>query len=132
MDRVFVDTGFWYAFANANDVNHNRALRLLDESRRLVTTNYILDETITLTLIRSGYRQALILGELLWQAQLADIVRVTEEDERKAWALFKQYDDKRFSFTDCTSFAVMLRLDITVALSFDADFSQTGLFIPAP
>jgi predicted nucleic acid-binding protein len=131
MEQVFVDTGFWYAFANEKDVNHARALRLLDEPRRLVTTNYILDETITLTLIRSGYRQAVTLGEVLWQAQLADIVRVTEEDERRAWALFKQYDDKRFSFTDCTSFAVMLRLGITVALSFDDDFSQTGLFVQA-
>ncbi len=132
MDFVFVDTSAWYALANERDVNHSLARQFLDENRRLVTTNFIIDETITLILIRVGHRQALSVGEQLWEGQLASIVRVTRDDEQVAWQLFKQYDDKTFSFTDCTSFAVMSRLKLRHAFTFDADFAQTGQFIQMP
>ncbi len=132
MDLVFVDTSAWYALANEKDINHHLAQQFLAENIRLVTTNFIIDETITLTLIRAGYRQALSVGEQLWNGQLASIVWVTRDDEQAAWELFKQYDDKTFSFTDCTSFSVMSRLGLNHAFTFDIDFTQTGQFIQVP
>jgi predicted nucleic acid-binding protein len=74
MDLVFVDTSAWYALANEKDINHHLAQQFLAENIRLVTTNFIIDETITLTLIRAGYRQAFSVGEQLWNGQLASIV----------------------------------------------------------
>jgi len=132
MERVFVDTSAWYALLNARDVRHERALQLLDETYRLVTTNYVIDETITLTLIRAGYRQAVSVGDMLWSGKASEIVRITEEDEQAAWRMFKQFDDKQFSFTDCTSFVVMQRMGITLAFTFDDDFARTGLFVCLP
>ena len=132
MERIFVDTGVWYALANARDVNHEQAVQLVNGSHRLITTNYVLDETITLSRMRMGHHQALTIGELLWSEDLAEIIRISEEDELEAWRLFKQFDDKRFSFTDCTSFAVMLRLKIFTVFTFDEDFARTGLFICIP
>jgi len=132
MDFIFVDTSAWYALANERDINHPLARQFLDEDRWLVTTNFVIDETITLILIRVGHSQALSVGEQLWKGQLASVVRVTRDDERVAWQLFKQYDDKTFSFTDCTSFAVMSRLGLRYAFTFDADFTQTGQFIQVP
>lgn len=41
------------------------------------------------------------------------------------WMAFR-YRDKRFSFTDCTSFVVMQELKIARALSTDAHFRQMG------
>lgn len=132
MDLVFVDTSAWYALANEKDINHYLAQQFLAENIRLVTTNFIIDETITLTLIRAGYRQALSVDEQLWNGQLASIVWVTRDDEQAAWELFKRYDDKTFSFTDCTSFFVMSRLGLSHAFTFDIDFTQTGQFIQVP
>jgi len=34
--------------------------------------------------------------------------------------------DKRWSFTDCTSFVLMQNLGIRKALTFDANFRQAG------
>jgi hypothetical protein len=132
MHAVFVDTSAWYALAADKDVNHSLARNFLAESNILVTTNFIIDETITLTRVRVGYKSALWMGNRLWSGQLAAIISVTRDDEQSAWQLFKQYNDKRFSFTDCTSFAVMSRLGLADAFTFDADFIQTGQFRRVP
>jgi uncharacterized protein len=132
MNPVFVDSSAWYALANEKDVNHLRSRDFLAEPKRLLTTNFVIDETITLTLIRVGHRQAVSVGEQLWRGKVASIVWITREDEEAAWELFKQYDDKSFSFTDCTSFVIMARLDLSHVFTFDEDFSQTGQFISVP
>jgi predicted nucleic acid-binding protein len=54
------------------------------------------------------------------------IERVTEQDEEEAFAIIDRYADKDFSYTDATSFAIMQRLGISVALSYDRHFTQFG------
>ena len=53
-------------------------------------------------------------------------------DESKAWEIFVRYEDKGFSFTDCTSFAIMERLKIDTVFVFDDHFIQYGKFIVIP
>jgi hypothetical protein len=48
---------------------------------------------------------------------------VTTADMEAAWAISKQFTDQTFSLVDCTSFAVMERLGLTRAASFDRDFA---------
>lgn len=129
---VFVDTSAWYATIDPNDPDYLRALRLLTSRPRLITTNFIVDETITLVLKRLGYLHALTLGESLWSGRLARLVYVSKADQRAAWDLFKRYDDKVFSFTDCTSFVVMERLGLLHAFAFDEHFEQVGRFVRVP
>ena len=129
---VFVDTGAWYALQDADDRWHEAALRFFDAMPRLITTNFVIDETITLLSRNLGHGAALAVGEKLWTGALAQIVRVSRADEQAAWNLFKRYDDKTFSFTDCTSFAVMERLGLREAFTFDDHFAQTGQFIRVP
>ena len=43
-----------------------------------------------------------------------------------ALVLLERFDDQDFSFTDATSFAVMRRLGIAVAFTFDDDFMRAG------
>ena len=43
-----------------------------------------------------------------------------------AWELFKKYDDKKFSFTDVTSFQITRELNIGKAFSYDWHFEQAG------
>ena len=59
--ELFVDTSTWMAIADANDVNHPAAVAFQSQMsgpRRLIVTNYILDELYTLILMDLGYRQA--------------------------------------------------------------------------
>ena len=51
----------------------------------------------------------------------------------RARELFFRYRDKRFSFTDCTSFALMRELRLTTVLTTDAHFKQMGFSLcPGP
>jgi predicted nucleic acid-binding protein len=129
---VFVDSSAWYALGNARDKNHLAAKRFLDAGHRLLTTNFVIDETITLVLVRKGYQAAVDLGEQLWSEEQARIVWLSRADQRAAWQLFKRYSDKEFSFTDCTGFVLMERLGLTHAFAFDEHFDQTGQFARVP
>ena len=129
-NRIFVDTSAWYAIIDKNDLDHAVAvakIHILD--RPLVTSNYVLDEILTLLKTRSGSTIAVPFGQKLWNQEVSTLVRITEEDEARAWGIFCQYEDKGFSFTDCTSFALMERLEINTAFAFDDHFVQYGTFV---
>ena len=99
---VFVDTGAWFASLVRRDPDH-RAAAMRQNRALLVTTDYILDELLTLLKMRESYRVAVAAGEALWQQRAARIEHVTVEDVARAWEVFRQYHDKDWSFTDCTS-----------------------------
>ena len=130
---VLVDSSAWFALKDTKDPHHNTAIQFLATfTGRLITTNFVIDETVTLTLYRLGYPVARELGQELWAKKYANIVYISKADQRAAWELFKKYDDKEFSFTDCTSFVVMERLGLVHAFAFDEHFEQTGQFIRLP
>jgi hypothetical protein len=59
---VFVDTSAWYALQDANDRWHKAALRFLSTKPRLITTNFFIDETITLLSRTPGARHSFGYG----------------------------------------------------------------------
>ena len=133
MPYIFVDTGAWYALLDKSDANHHAAVKLKDSLiHPLVTSNYIVDEVITISRNRLGYEVAVEIGQKLWDESIANLIRVIPQDEKKAWEIFVTYHDKTFSFTDCTSFALMERIGITEAFAFDEHFTQYGRFIVLP
>jgi len=127
---VFVDTSAWYALVDKSDRDHTSAVNSVRNlTRPLITTNYVFDETLTLIKVKLGTRIAIDFGRKLWNQELAMRILVTKKDEQRAWDLFSQYDDNGFSFTDCTSFAVMERMKIDTAFVFDDHFTQYGKFL---
>ncbi|MGQ0632979.1 MAG: type II toxin-antitoxin system VapC family toxin [Planctomycetaceae bacterium] len=127
MNRIFVDSSAWCAFFNRDDPDLERVSEYLDTFEgRLVTSNFVFDETVTFCGSRLGHSRAAQAGEMLRDPEVVDLVRVDPYDESSAWALFLKRSDKRYSFTDCTSFVLMRRLGIERALAFDADFRREG------
>lgn len=130
---VFVDTSAWYALLDRRDRNHPAAVRLVQEyGCPFVTSTYVFDETVTLVRAHLGHATAVRFGDRLWKEEIARLVRVSSEDEMRAWAIFGHFADKGFSYTDCTSFALMERLHIDSAFTFDAHFVQYGRFVNLP
>lgn len=127
MERLFVDTGAWYAYFNAEDPDHDAVADVLEDERwHLVTSSYVLDETVTLVLTRRGHGPAVRAGSALRDPRTVALDRVAGRDEDAAWELFKARPDKGYSFTDCTSFVLMDRLGIEAALATDPHFEREG------
>ncbi len=126
MRRVFVDTSAWFAAAFAGDPDHEHVSSALMSEQRLVTSNFVLDETVTLCAAKLGHDVAARVGALMLDTDEVDLVRLTAADELKAWELMLDRPDKRYSFTDCTSFVLMRRLGIDVAIALDDHFRQEG------
>ncbi len=130
---VFVDTGAWFAAITPTDPNHTSIADWMDTSNApLLTTDYVVDETLTLLRARGENKRALIIGEQFFTSDLATIYRLTEADLFAAWEIFRDYNDKDWSFTDCTSKVVMEKFGVTKALAFDFHFRQFGTVLVVP
>ena len=134
MRRILVDTSAWDALVDSGDPNHEQALSFRNEIAgqcRLVVTNYILDELFTLLLMNVGHQRTVEVKrklDVLEQHGIIEVVWVSEELARRAWAVFERFNvDKRWSFTDCVSYVVMKQDDISEAFAFDHHFEQMGL-----
>ena len=128
MNYVFVDTGAWYPYLDRKDPDHHLAAGILEQySAQLLTTNFVMDEAITLLRYRAGTAVAIQFGELLFSGAVSKIVHVSRQDQQKAWKLFQKYNGHCFSYTDCTSFVVINRLKISTTIAFDSDFREYGL-----
>ena len=132
---MFVDTGAFFAILDDSDHNHRAALaimrRLATRPTQLITSNFVLAETHALTLARIGRSTALRFIDELDNSG-TQVVRVTAADERAAREIIRRYDDKRFSFTDATSFSIMDRLRLDRAFAFDVNFRQYGKQVLQP
>lgn len=127
MERLFVDTSGWYALLNRADGAHGAMAALLDSwSGRLISSSFVFDETVTLVRTRIGHAAAVRVGDLLLGGSVAAVVEVETRDLDAAWQQFRRDDDKSYSFTDCTSFAVMRRLGIACVAGLDEHFRQAG------
>jgi predicted nucleic acid-binding protein len=119
---LFVDTSMWYAAANANDVDHALAREILGSGEPLVTTDHVIIESWLLL----NSRRHPGLADRFWNGLrrgAAHIEPTTPSDLEVAWQIGERYPDQDFSIIDRTSFAAMMRLGVTRAASFDADFS---------
>lgn len=98
---------------------------------RPILSCFIVAETHALLLSRAGRRvAATTLAEI--DRDDITVIRVREADEQRAREIIYQCDDKDFSLTDATSFAVMERLHIVHAFAFDHHFTQFGVTILGP
>ena len=132
--KIFIDTSAWVALENRKDIHYEQAVLFKDEIKnkryRIYTSNFVQDETYTLLLANIGYERAIESAKrirTLKDKGLLHVIRVTEDIEESAWGIFERFNrDKFWSFTDCTSKAIMELLDIKETFSFDRNFEQMG------
>jgi predicted nucleic acid-binding protein len=92
-----------------------------------VTTDYCVDETLTLLVARKRPGLAVHAGQFFFHEDLLTLHFVTDEQVRRAWIVFQQRASAGWSFTDCTSKVVIDELDIKTVLALDAHFQQFGI-----
>ena len=129
---IFIDTSAWYALEVEDDVNHVAACKFLSNLASgkhgvSITTDYVLDEALTLLRSRRDLASATTFIDKIKKSKSVRVFWIDEGLFEKALVIFQKSDHKSWSFTDCTSFALMRELSISEAFTFDGHFREAGL-----
>jgi predicted nucleic acid-binding protein len=135
MRKVFFDTWGWVAIAHKNDSHNKEVTRFYNElilnKTRLVTSDYILAESITLLRARTELTGVTNFFDTILTASKVGGIIIEKIDNvrwQKSWELSKKYKDKpHISFHDFSSFVVMKELGIKDALTADRRFEEIGM-----
>lgn len=131
MKSVFIDTSAFVALRNSSEAEHEKARSalagLIANGVALFTSNYVFAETYTALMVRVGRSEAIEWGRRFRDGGAIDLVHLDRTTEQRAWEILERHDDKRWSYVDATSFALIERDGASEAFAFDAHFAQRGL-----
>lgn len=139
--KVFIDTWGWLALGRKKELRHKDVKALYKEFRDknmlIFTSDYVLDELITLIFRREPYHLSVKFVDGIFEAIRLEKVlmkSVTHELMKDAYSLRKRFKDKPYiSFTDLTSMRIMQRSGISQIVTNDQHFVQVGMgFIILP
>ncbi len=128
--ETFIDTSGFYALLVKRDDMHEMAARVLDKAAkqraRFVTTDYVLDETVTLLCARGHAHLVAPFLESTLKSQACTIDWMNPDRFAQAAAILSKHLDQGYSFTDCVSFATMKARSLRDALTKDEHFKKAG------
>lgn len=136
---LFVDTGAFYARADADDTHHGTATRLFDSIRSkdlpyrpIYTSQAVLSEFATLALYKLGHSVAVRALTAIRESESINVLPVGKPAFTTAADQFEDYDDQQISFVDHTTSILAEGHDIDHIFAFDSDFRTLGFsLVPA-
>ncbi|MEW6574098.1 MAG: PIN domain-containing protein [Bacillota bacterium] len=125
---VYLDTSAFLAVLDADDEYHPQAKRVWEELLRagvpLICSSYVLVETYALVQHRLGLEALKVFHEDIFPLLRVEWVEeALHENAANAVLTVKR---RRLSLVDCVSFALMRRLGLKEAFTFDRDFAAQG------
>ena len=125
---ILVDTCAVIAVRNADDINHKKAMEIMvpvlrGQFGKVFVSDYIFDEAVTLAYIRTKNKKFVHDIAKFIRSKPINLRFIEPSDFENAWELYRKFDDKHFSFTDCTNIAIMERLRIDTLFTFDSEFN---------
>ena len=127
-DTVFVDTSFWIALLTSGDQNYHAAQDFDMRGLRIVTSELVLAELLNYFANKDVHFKQFVVDYIVALQSRSDIKIVALRDTNfaQAFADYQKFLDQKWGLVDCASFAIMRKLNIDTALTFDADFKQAG------
>lgn len=129
---IFVDTGVFYAHHDTDASRHTIATAALNSALRaperghVMTSEYVYDETVTLTYKRTGdIADGLEIGRRIRGDGYPAAIELLHSSPTlfdRAVTAQQTYADHGLSFTDAMTVAMVEYHDIDGVLSFDDDF----------
>ncbi|MFH1106366.1 MAG: PIN domain-containing protein [Candidatus Micrarchaeota archaeon] len=123
---IFVDTSIFIAAARANDPSHAQGLALIQRAKRegetLITSDHVLDETVTYLQAKGGKERASEAGRQMLRLEKLQMEYNSPPRTDAALRIVGKIDG--MSFCDALSIVVMQELGIRTIYSFDSDFDK--------
>jgi predicted nucleic acid-binding protein len=132
--KIFVDTSAFYALLDRSDRFYKEASAiwpgLLNNNVTLVTSNYVVSETIALLQKRIGFEAA-----RLWYRDILGVLNILWVDEgvhQLAYELWLNLGRRQLSLVDCVTFVTMHHHQIEKAFCFKSHFIDHGFDLLSP
>ncbi len=128
---ILIDTSFFVAFINAKDKNNNKAKIIMKElidgvHGHRVTLDYVLDEAITITWVRTKNKQQVenIYELINGNNSIFDLRLIDMDLINDSWINYIKYfsPKKPISFTDSMLISYAKKYGISKIVSFDDEF----------
>ncbi len=123
---ILIDTNIFYAHHDRDAKNHKYAKKaitdvLKGEYGTPYTSDYIFDETVTLTRKHMGnFMEAKTIADRILDK--INLLYVDEKIFEKSINNFEKYNDQPLNFTDITTITLFYKHNIDYLLSFNRDF----------
>ena len=128
--ETFVDTSGFYALLVERDPAHQRATETLARAAksrgRFVTSDYVLDETVTLLKARGLGHLVEALFDAVFKSSACRIEWIEASRFETTRQFLRKHNDQPWSFTDCSSFCLMHELKLHKTLTTDIHFRHAG------
>lgn len=127
--RIFADTSALIALGNPSDGMHARARACWRDlaNARFITSDYVLDETLTRWLTSGRGETGLRFVDALLASPRYRVVFVGQEIFERSRQRASGLAEHRLSFTDCTNVVLVESLRLDAIFSFDRGFARVGL-----
>jgi uncharacterized protein len=122
--EIIVDTSALIAFFIQSERHHSAVKNyfLQHPHTRWVILSTVFDETVTWIRARVSIHHSIQIGHLLREEHR--YLALSEADDFATWEVFRQYDDKAWSYTDCSILVMAHRLKIMEVIAFDEHIRQ--------
>ena len=128
---IFIDSSAFYLIINKSERLHKIAKKTFNkiilDNDILVTSDYIIDETLTLVSRKWGKYYAIEFWDSIKNSDILKVMKLSESQFYKTIDLFRKYKDHNFSFTDYSCFIIMNDLKINKVFTFDKHFLNFGI-----
>ncbi|MSP11808.1 MAG: PIN domain-containing protein [Chloroflexi bacterium] len=124
MAEVIADTSALIAFFVRSEARHQDARQYMathSRTRWLILAS-VFDETVTWFRVKVSPQASITIGRILREEHR--YVNLSDDDDSATWEAFCQYDDKAWSYTDCSILVMARRLGISQVFAFDDHIRQ--------
>ena len=123
---IFIDSSVFIASVRTSEAKHSRAVELirsaLESGETVVTTDHIIDETLTYLKKKEGKQVAYLAGRNIFSESKLQIEYASPSRNLSSLELLGKIEG--LSFCDALTIIVSKELAITKICSFDADFDK--------
>lgn len=122
--EVIVDTSALIAFFVGSETHHSTARQyfLQHHNTRWIILESVFDETVTWIRAKVSTLASIQIGRVLREEHR--YVTLSDADDAATWEAFCRYDDKAWSYTDCSILVMAQQLGVFQVFAFDEHIRQ--------
>ncbi len=122
--EIIVDTSALIAFFVKSETHHQAAKKYIVDNpeNRWIILETVFDETVTWIRTKISSEASITIGKVLRTEH--SYLNISDSEDAEIWEIFCKYNDKKWSYTDCSILVMAHRRKIFEVFAFDEHIRQ--------